>query len=541
MARIEDLEDVGYRVKYDDAGKVVAIVGSRGEPSPFVLATTNLTGVIEISTGDAFYSPDSGYSAIVAIGDSIVMANNVYAVVTSITGNGTIATATSPTAHNLSPGGDVFVGGCVETQFNGLFKVLSVTSQYIFTYDVGVVLPVAATGPQKFLVFPSQRNAVGAVVSANALLESPFEKIYNLGVGGQRLDQILARFDSDVSKVPTGFSAILIEGGTNDVLQGNGSLATDSVYNGYLDQIITKAKNTGKPVILCTILPINTSGGATAAHKKQVLRLNAYRRNRASVDKQIRLFDWFAATVDPSNVNSEYRTGWTFDGIHPSDVAGLPAGKSLATVLSGIVTQTRNARLASSVLDAYSQAGDSQRGPNPMLTGSSGSVGAGCTGTAPANTTCLRINGSVITAVSSVEARTESVDGDSIGNNWVLDCSNVGGVAGETINGYVTIPSGNFVSGELVRLSAHIQGSNLSGFRGCNLIFSFVANGINYSISASQAQYPAGYGESFSMVFSTDPIYIPGTPASIYIFFRPIFEAGGSGKLKMGRPTVIAR
>ena len=50
MARIEDLEDVGYRVKYDDNGTVVGIVGNRGEPSPFVLATTNkLTGGLEFS------------------------------------------------------------------------------------------------------------------------------------------------------------------------------------------------------------------------------------------------------------------------------------------------------------------------------------------------------------------------------------------------------------------------------------------------------------------------------------------------------------
>ncbi len=52
MARIEDLEDVGYRVKYDDEGNIVGIFGNRGEPSPFVLATTNkLTGGIEYSAG----------------------------------------------------------------------------------------------------------------------------------------------------------------------------------------------------------------------------------------------------------------------------------------------------------------------------------------------------------------------------------------------------------------------------------------------------------------------------------------------------------
>lgn len=52
MSRSEDLEDVGYRVKYDDAGNVVGIVGNRGEPSPFVLATTNkLTGGSELSIG----------------------------------------------------------------------------------------------------------------------------------------------------------------------------------------------------------------------------------------------------------------------------------------------------------------------------------------------------------------------------------------------------------------------------------------------------------------------------------------------------------
>lgn len=52
MSRIEDLEDVGYRVKYDDLGKVVDIIGNRGEPSPFVLAQTNpLTGGLELSAG----------------------------------------------------------------------------------------------------------------------------------------------------------------------------------------------------------------------------------------------------------------------------------------------------------------------------------------------------------------------------------------------------------------------------------------------------------------------------------------------------------
>ncbi len=67
MSRSEDLEDVGYRVKYDDAGNVVGIVGNRGEPSPFVLATTNkLTGRSEVLAGpNVIFSKSSAKKQIV--------------------------------------------------------------------------------------------------------------------------------------------------------------------------------------------------------------------------------------------------------------------------------------------------------------------------------------------------------------------------------------------------------------------------------------------------------------------------------------------
>ena len=81
--------------------------------------------------------------------------------------------------------------------------------------------------------------------------EHPAWKVINLGINGQRSDEMLRRFDADVTAL--GPDTVIVLAGVNDLFQGR---EVEEILDN-LKAIYEKAKNNKIKVVACTILPYN--------------------------------------------------------------------------------------------------------------------------------------------------------------------------------------------------------------------------------------------------------------------------------------------
>lgn len=130
----------------------------------------------------------------------------------------------------------------------------------------------------------------------------------NCGVRGERTDEIMRRLPECVS----GADAVVIQGGTNDLVQG----VPVSAVAANLRRMVEAAKAANLGVALADVLPLN------AAHPRGdplIAELN--RRIRAiAATEHVRLLPFHEVLEDPGDPGL-MRRAWTADGIHPS-VAG---------------------------------------------------------------------------------------------------------------------------------------------------------------------------------------------------------------------------
>jgi lysophospholipase L1-like esterase len=141
----------------------------------------------------------------------------------------------------------------------------------------------------------------------------------NLGVGGERTDQILARLPAAI----VGADVLVVQAGINDIVQGRPiELAEDD-----LRSMVRQGKAAGLGVVIAEVLPWN-KGWPDA--DPQIRRLNnAIRRIGARED--IRVLPFHDTLEDPERPG-RMRADWTADGNHPS-VAGHRRLGELAFVI----------------------------------------------------------------------------------------------------------------------------------------------------------------------------------------------------------------
>lgn len=153
----------------------------------------------------------------------------------------------------------------------------------------------------------------------------PDWRVANLGVAGQRSDQIAGRLDQALSLKP---DYLVVLAGVNDVYQG---LPASHVIK-TLDGIYTAAH--GTRVVACTVLPYN---GMPSDQMKTLLEINTWIKTRAT--KRSLLFcDTFALVENPLVPGT---LSGTSDGLHP-DIAGYRAmGESLARVIDSDITNLK--------------------------------------------------------------------------------------------------------------------------------------------------------------------------------------------------------
>ncbi|MCG7385089.1 GDSL-type esterase/lipase family protein [Paenibacillus sp. ACRRY] len=155
------------------------------------------------------------------------------------------------------------------------------------------------------LSFDAATTGIGSGVWVHQLLmrsNGALQYVYNAGISGQRTDQMLARFDTDiVNKRP---SLCTIMGGTNDVKQG----ILPAVALANIEAMVLKCFPARITPILATIPPLD-EGKVT-----EVLQVNAgiYKIARKY---GLDVLDFYSLLVDPAT--SKYKSGYSTDGIHP--------------------------------------------------------------------------------------------------------------------------------------------------------------------------------------------------------------------------------
>jgi lysophospholipase L1-like esterase len=131
----------------------------------------------------------------------------------------------------------------------------------------------------------------------------------NMGVGGERTDEIRARLDAAVD----GTDVLIVQGGINDVVQGREiELAAQD-----LEAMVRHGRALGLPVLLPDVLPWN-NGWPDAEPK--IRALNVLIHDLAARSDGVTLLPFHDTLEDPERPGRMH-PDWTDDGNHPS-VAG---------------------------------------------------------------------------------------------------------------------------------------------------------------------------------------------------------------------------
>ncbi|HUK51321.1 MAG TPA: GDSL-type esterase/lipase family protein [Terriglobales bacterium] len=144
--------------------------------------------------------------------------------------------------------------------------------------------------------------------------------VLNRGINGQRIDEILARFEWDV--IHENADWIIILGGVNDVYQG----VSLTLIKENLATLHQRSLSSGIRSVACTILPYNT---ASEVECNSIRELNRFIENKAN-QLRIAFCDTNRAVSDPNNPDQLRASP---DGYHP-DVSGY---RNMADALTQVV------------------------------------------------------------------------------------------------------------------------------------------------------------------------------------------------------------
>lgn len=149
--------------------------------------------------------------------------------------------------------------------------------------------------------------------------------ILNMGVNGERSDQIRARFDRDVTaRQPR---VVIIIAGVNDVYQGRDvGHVTDQLAAMY-----ERAAKARIQVIAGSVIPYNT---ATAEQNRKMHEINTWIRARAAADSNISFVDTRAAAASPADPDRLFESP---DGLHPSPAGYRRMADAIAPILHQLV------------------------------------------------------------------------------------------------------------------------------------------------------------------------------------------------------------
>lgn len=338
---------------------------------------------------------------------SLIGLDNTGALIVNKTNGTQIVIDNSPVTLNPSSG-LYEVAGTAQTTLNalvsGAWKTIS-----LFTFGTSISAN-NWQGPNSATVDLTQNtlSARGYAVAANMLLGNPFTFVRNAGITGNTIAQMRARIATDLLPYLTPGSAVMMDGGPNELPLIVGG-ASDPTVAGCMADITYMAgliNAAGATVILLTAPPANfyVTGANISARNAFLQGLNAaiIALGAASAGK-ILVADVYSAVLDTTSAYPAYRSDCTVDNLHPNVNGAMQYGRVIAAVItaSKLLTQPINTGLSRSDFKnmVYNPcaAGNNASGTNGT------SIGTGMTGNGPDGWTSLRTG--TASGVSSVVSR----------------------------------------------------------------------------------------------------------------------------------------
>lgn len=230
-------------------------------------------------------------------------------------------------------------------------------------------------GPGPYTTFPTYNAIAGWFTWANIRLGHRLAMVQNAGKAGDRTDQILARFSTEVA--PFAPHMVMLMAGTNDCAQSV-SYAT-IIAN--LTSLYNRISEIGATCIAFTIPPIATAN-LSDANRTTLQRVNRWIKEQGRQRSKFIVVDLGSAIVDTTTTT--FSASWTpaasttSDGTHPAADGAVLMGRLLADALSPYVA-------ASSFL-ATGNADTNNLITNGALSGTAGSWPTGWGGSAESST-----------------------------------------------------------------------------------------------------------------------------------------------------------
>lgn len=171
------------------------------------------------------------------------------------------------------------------------------------------------------LGFDAATMGIGSSVWPHQMMMNSGGRIkfgYNAGISGQRTDQMVARFQTDIIDRRPSF--VIICGGTNDYIQGYS--VSSALKN--IETMVTMALPERITPILSTIPPRDAGGFLEVQQHNAGIR-------KLSQKYGLHVLDIHSILVDPSN--GKYKPEYTSDGIHYNVAAGKVIGHYAANEL----------------------------------------------------------------------------------------------------------------------------------------------------------------------------------------------------------------
>jgi len=166
----------------------------------------------------------------------------------------------------------------------------------------------------------SQQFSPWSGAAGNNLLIGNYHRLYNAGISGNRTDQMVARFATDVAGHHS--DEVHIRGGINDIIAGY----TTASITANLASMVASTHALGALPVLHTLLPYNAG---TTAQRDQVDAVNAWMHASGEVVED----DYAAIVTDPVARTSTWLQA---DGIHPTS----PEGETILALAADISRYT---------------------------------------------------------------------------------------------------------------------------------------------------------------------------------------------------------
>lgn len=355
----------------------------------------------------------------------------------------------------------------------------------------------------------------------NARSGHPFRVIKNAGVGGERTNEMRARFAADVLSLNPGVVSIM--GGTNDL--GFFGYDADVTFDN-VSTMAQMARDAGATVLLWAIPPKDGLGTTSLLQRNAA---NARLRDFANSDRDIIWCNTELGTLDNSDLQGLWKSGYAADGTHPDTSIAVYSmvPQSLVDLIKARYEPFHLISSATDTLDGYGSPtppfGDGRNILPSALFLMSGagtkipSAGATFNGNVPSGT-IIQGGNSGTTVNLSTEDRL-----DGCGKNLIFDFVLTEGASGvEWFKNYST-PSSAFTVGKYYELSSEINvvsGAGSDGILGAS-IYPYIRAGAG-TTSYVRDLDPANAGG----IFAANGVYTAVTPR--YLF------AGGETSMRVG-------